>query len=121
MNCHLGVVELGRVLARHFPAALRRETRRLMTLAIQGLDGPGSLRVAHAIPHSRVSLGRALHLNVGMGDGDAQMGEDPASVPLQPFGGGPSGDWGAEVEAETRRRANAASAADLVNLVLVKQ
>jgi hypothetical protein len=35
-----------------------------------------------------------------MGDGDAQMGEDPAPVPLQPFGGGPSGDWGAEVEAE---------------------
>ena len=35
-----------------------------------------------------------------MGDGDAQMGEDPAPAPLQPFGGGPSGDWGAEVEAE---------------------
>lgn len=48
----------------------------------------------------RILLSRALHLFVGMGDGDAQMGEDPAPVPLQPFGGGPSGDWGAEVEAE---------------------
>ena len=35
-----------------------------------------------------------------MGDGDAQMGEDPAPVSLPPFGGGPSGDWGAEMEAE---------------------
>ena len=34
------------------------------------------------------------------GAGDAQMGEDPASAPLAPFGGAPSGDWAAEVEAE---------------------